>query len=290
MSTDLPKSGLLAILSYGKEALTNRYKDLFLISFLFVFLPQLFAVVCWVLAAETSVANMNSWSNLAPLALVEAMIAFISSKVMFPTLIAIVMGSIGMLALARSSVDYFESRPGTVKSVLTRSIRVFLTKGIGVVLLFALIMPMLSMLPMLRAVALSLLLMLPVTLVTSASGGFITTWDTLTLRYAMQTRLGRWPVFINVLSINGLFLSLLFAVALGIDSISTFDVLLERPAGFLGSEFEIAGMKYHSGTMITDFLGCIWEALAMTVLMPFTAAIFHFATLPSDHVNFETQI
>ncbi len=290
MSTTHAKTSLTDIFKYGYEALKNRRKDLFLISLCFLLLPQLAATMAWGTAAASTVSSLQAFQDLSPKLQFQAVLMLFSSKIVISTIFAMITSLLGILALARSSVDYFESFPGTLKQVGLRSVRVLVTKGLGCFFLLAMVLPTLVLMPLLRAVAMSMLVMLPVTLVTGTLGGFRTGWDTLFLRYATKTTFGRWPIFVNVLSVAGIFLTLFFGVSLLIEYISIADTLLDIPAGFFGRTLHINGLSINGGIALTNILQVLWECFAITAVMPFTAAIYHLSTVPAGHVPFEATV
>ena len=159
----------------------------------------------------------------------------------------------------------------------------------GSLFFFAILLPSLVVVPLIQSVALSMLVMLPVTLVASGNGGLRTTWETIFLKYATTTSFGRWPVFINVLSVTGIFLTALFGVSLLIDQISVLDTIFEMPAGILDKTISIPGIQMNAGLLISGLMNLIWESFAITMIIPFTAAIYHLSTAPSDHVPFSTN-
>ncbi len=290
MSTKLPKTSLALIFKYGAEALSNRRKDLLLIAFMFILLPQILSFFIWNMA---SLEATNSLPRLAGPNLIDQIEVFftgISSRVLVWSLISGVLGLTGVLTLARTSVDYFESRPGPLVEVTKRAIRILLTKGPGALLLLMMVLPVLVLMPLLRAVAMSMLVMLPVTLVAGSGGGFKTAWDTLFLKYASKTSFGRWPIFINVLSITGIFLTLFFVVSIGIEASAVLDTIIEIPAGILDVDLSAAGISVNAGQLISTVVGILWESLAIMVIIPFTAATYHLSTVPEGHVDFETSV
>ncbi len=289
MSTHLQKPTLARIFNYGAEALGNRRKMLVFIAFYFIFCPQFIVWLVWGRVASGVKTRLLETATLSPLHQAVDVFTGIGSQVLAPVLSAAVFVMIGILALARTSVDYFESRPDGFKNTLMKAARVFLTKGLGAVILLIILMPVLTIMPLLRAVALSMLVMLPVTLVASTSGGFTTTWDTLFLRYASSSRYGRWPVFINVLSVAGLFLTALFGISLLIDSLTMADLWFEVPAGILENDLVLGGLTINWGHFLSDVFNLGWESLAIAVIIPFTAAVFHVSTIPEDHTPFETK-
>lgn len=290
MSTVHTKTTLSDIFKYGFEALQNRRKELFLISLYFLVLPNFVAAVAWGTAAAVTVPTLASLQALSPRLQFEGIFQIVSTRIFGVTFFATVMGMIGILALARSSVDYFESFPGTLRQVSMRSLRVLLTKGLGCFFLLVMVLPTLLLMPLLRAVAMSLLVMLPVTLVTGTHGGFRIGWDTLLLRYANKTKFGRWPVFINVLSVAGIFLTVFFGGSLLIEYLAVADTLLEIPAGFLGSTIHVGGLSINGGLALSSVLQVLWESFALATIVPFTAAIHHLSTVPAGHVAFETTV
>jgi hypothetical protein len=152
------------------------------------------------------------------------------------------------------------------------------------------VLPVLVLMPLLRAVAMSMLVMLPVTLVAGSAGGFKTAWDTLFLKYASKTSFGRWPIFINVLSVTGVFLTVFFVVSIGIEAVSVLDTILGIPAGILGADLSAGGVSINTGQFISTAIGILWESLAIMVIIPFTAATYHLSTVPEGHVDFETTV
>jgi len=289
LSTNLPRTNLKLIFDYGREALGNRRKDLFLIALTFLALPQIALLVVWGQASTDAVAIMDSLREKSSLQIIEDVFSSVSAQVFAWTALATILGLVGVLALARTCVDYFESRPATIGNVSARAARVLLTKGFGSAFLLALMMPILTVLPLLRAVAISLLVMLPITLVTSPNGGFKTTWDSIFLKYATKTPYGRWPTFINVLTVTGLFLTALFGIGLLLDMASVLDTITELNDQILGREIKFSGVKIGLGNLISESLYIIWESTWIALLCPFTAATYHLVTLPQDHVHFETK-
>jgi hypothetical protein len=287
LSTNVAKTTLRLIFDYGLEALGNRRKELFFIAFIFIFLPQLVFTLAWAEVARVGVESLQQLPTKPPIAIIEGIIDLISEYVLSAGAGAFLLGFIGVLAMARTSVDYFESRPSGFGSVLARAGRVFLTKGLGTFLFLAMILPVLAILPLLRAIAVSMLLMLPITLVVSHKGGFRTAWDTLFLKYGAVSRFGRWPIFFNVLTFSGIFLTLLFASIMLIDFLKVMDTWLVIPAGLLESELKLLDYKIGSGEFIAQILSMIWNTIWFAIAMPFAAATYHLSTMPEDHVTFE---
>ncbi len=290
MSTSHTKTTLSDIFKYGHEALKNRRKDLFLISLYYIFLPQLAAAFALGTAAASTVSALADFQNLTPFLQFQSILVLFSNRIVISGLFAGAMGLLGILALARSSVDYFESYPGTLREVSLRSLRILLRKGLGSLFFFAILLPSLVVVPLIQSVALSMLVMLPVTLVTGSQGGFRTGWDTLFLRYANKTNFGRWPIFVNVLSVAGVFLTLYFGVSILIDHIAVADTLLEIPAGFLANTVHFGGLAVNGGHGLTWLLQIFWQCFAISTIIPFTAAIYHLSTVPEGHVSFEASV
>ena len=140
LSTKLPKTNLAMIFKYGVEALSNRRKDLLLITFLFIMLPQILAFFIWNMTASEATLTLGSLTQVKLIDQIETFFAAISSRVLGWAIISGGLGVIGILTLARTSVDYFESRPGPVFDVTKRALRVLLTKGPGALLLLILVM------------------------------------------------------------------------------------------------------------------------------------------------------
>ena len=287
MSTNVAKTTLRLIFDYGLEALGNRRKELFFIAFIFIFLPQVVFTLAWAEVARVGVQSLSELPAKPPIAIIEGIIDLLSEYVLSAGAAAFLLGLLGVLAMARTSVDYFESRPSGLGSVLARAGRVFLIKGLGTFLFLAMILPVLAILPLLRAIAVSMLLMLPITLVVSHKGGFRTAWDTLFLKYGAVSRFGRWPIFFNVLTFSGIFLTLLFASIMLIDFLKVMDTWLVIPAGILESELQILDYKVGSGEFIAQILTIIWNTIWFAAAMPFAAATYHLSTMPEDHVTFE---
>jgi hypothetical protein len=289
LSRHHPKASLQQIFSYGLEALTNRRKNLFLLSFWFIFLPQLMAVYAFLLTATSIEKAIADTSSLAPLDQFMSLFNGIGQRILLPSLVAGGLFFVGMLSLARTSVDYFESKPESIPSAIMRSMRVLLTKGLGAGLMLIIITPALTLMPLLRAIGISMLLMLPVTLVASSSGGFKSTWDTLWLRYTSPTAFGRWPVFVNVLSVTGLFISLFFLGGFLIEKIPVLDTIMGTSAGFLEKNVAVLGGVMNAGWLIAAMTGLIWEAGLLAVMMPFLASVYHLTTTPEGHTPFQAE-
>jgi hypothetical protein len=289
LSTNLQRPNLARILSNGREAFGNRRKNLFSIAFLLIFCPQLLVLLAWGQAASSVKQRLVDTATLSPLDQALTIFSDIGGNIAWPTLLGFLCVATGVLALAQTSVDYFESRPEKLSQTLLRALRVLITKGFGVLLLLLILLPALTIMPLLRAVALSMLVMLPVTLVASLTGGFKTTWDTLFLRYATHTKYGRWPIFINVLSVSGVFLTALFGVSILIESLGMLDIWLDIPAGILERDLTVLGMQWNVGQGLSQVLTLVWESLAVAMIMPFTAALYQMSTIPQEHTPFETE-
>ena len=287
LSTNVTKTTLRLIFDYGLEALGNRRKELFFIAFIFIFLPQVVFTLAWAEVARVGVESLRDLPSKPPIAIIEGIIDLLSEYVLSAGAGAFLLGLMGVLAMARTSVDYFESRPSSLGSVLARAGRVFLTKGLGTFIFLAILLPVLAILPLLRAIAVSMLLMLPVTLVVSHKGGFRTAWDTLFLKYGAASRFGRWPIFFNVLTFSGIFLTLLFAFIMLIDFFKVIDTWLVIPADLLEGELHLLDYRIGWGEFIALVLTLIWNTLWFTVAMPFAAATYHLSTMSEDHVTFE---
>ncbi len=290
LSTNVTKSPLRLIFSYGLEALGNRRKDLFLIAFIFLLLPDLLLSVTWSHVASLGVDLAKSQSNAPAIQIIENVVSLILSQVFPVGAAAILMGCVGILAIARTSVDYFESRPSSVRDVSVRALRILVTKGLGVFVFLIMIMPIIAVVPLAGTIGISMLLMLPVTLTVTHKGGFRTAWDTLFLRYAEPTPYGRWPIFLNVLFVAGTFLSLLLTFSLIVNFGLVMDVWLEIPAGSLESDVNFLGLKMSLGHFVSLLLKTIFDAFWLAVAIPFTAATLHLSTAPKNHVGFETEV
>jgi len=252
-------------------------------------LPQFIVVFAWGRVASGVQQQLQAAASLSPLQQTVAIFSGTSSQLIMPMFLAMLLVILGILALARTSVDYFESRPQGIVQTIMGAMRTLITKGLGAFLLLVFLLPVLTIMPLLRAVALSMLVMLPVTLVAGATGGFKTTWDTLFLRYATQTKYGRWPVFINVLSIAGVFLTALFGISILIESLPTIDTWFEFPAGLLERDLKFFGLEINWGQFLSQITALIWESLALAIIMPFTAALYQLSTVPEEHTPFETE-
>ena len=289
LSTHVAKSTLRLIFNYGYEALTNRRKDLFLIAFIFVFLPQVLLNLAWAESAKLGAEHLQELSTKSTLQVLSDIYESVATRAIATGVLATILGAIGVLALARTSVDYFESRPSLFSNVLKRSLWIFVRKGIGTLIFLLILLPIFAH-PLLRAISISMLVMLPITLVVSQKGGFMTTWDTLFVTYAKNTRLGRLPTFFNVLAFSGLFLTSLFLVSLMIESIQVVDTLLVIPAGILESDLPIFNYKIGFAQFVGQSLSLIWMCIWMTIVIPFAAAAYHLSTAPDDHVTFEASV
>lgn len=286
LSTNVAKSTLRLIFDYGYEALGNRRKDLFLIAFIFIFLPQVILTLAWAESAKLGVEQLKELSSKSTLLILTDIYELVASRAVSAGILATILGVIGVLALARTCVDYFESRPSSFADVLKRSLWIFARKGVGTLIFFLILLPIFAH-PLLRAISISMLVMLPITLVVSPKGGFLTTWDTLFVTYAKNTRIGRLPTFFNVLAFSGLFLTLLFIVSLLIESLQVVDTLLTIPAGVLETEITIFSYRIGVAQLIGQGLSHIWMCIWMAIVMPFAAAAYHLSTTPDDHVTFE---
>lgn len=290
LSTHVTKSPLRLIFSYGLEALGNRRKDLFLIAFIFLLLPDLILSVTWSHVASVGVDFAKAHSNDPAIKIIESVISLVLSHIFPVGAAAILMTCVGILAIARTSVDYFESRPSSVLDVSLRALRTLATKGLGVFVFLVMITPIIAVVPLAGTIGISMLLMLPVTLTVTHKGGFRTAWDTLFLRYAEPTPYGRWPIFLNVLFVAGTFLSLLLTFSLLVNFALVMDVWFEIPAGSLASDLNLLGLKMSLGHFISLLLKAIFDAFWLSVAIPFTAATLHLSTAPKNHVGFEAEV
>lgn len=290
MSKNTPKTNLSIIFHYGREALSNRRKDLFLIALMLILGPDLVLFFFWQSSAERTVAMLQSFSSYSPLAQIEALAAQFSSMMVGPLIGMTFIKVLGVLTLARSCVDYFESQPRPVKSANLRALKVLFTKGLGVIAFLLVISPLILAFPFFRALTISLLVMLPVTLVASTHGGFRTAFDTVFLRYARYSPVGRWPVFFNVLSVTGIFLAISFGLSFFIDQLAILDVIYELPAGFLDKTIDAGGVQMNSGLFMSRILSMLWDSLSTVLIIPFTAAIYHLTTAPDDHVSVSISV
>jgi hypothetical protein len=287
LSTHVAKSSLRLIFDYGTQALSNRRKELFFIAFIFLFLPQIALTLVWAETSRTALESLAQLSASSPLAVFETVIQLLSNSLLPVGFLTLLLSLLGILALAQTSVDYFESKPSPIGNVLKRAGKRLLTKGLGTFLFFIVLFPVLAVLPLLRAVALSMLMMLPITLLVSDKGGFRTSWDTLFLKYSGTTRFGRWPIFFNVLSFAGIFLTILFGFIILIDFLKIVDTWLSIPAGLLESEVKIYNYNFGFAEFVAQLMILILNSAWFAVAMPFAAATYHLSTTPEDHVRFE---
>lgn len=289
MSTHVAKSSLSLIFRYGAEALGNRRKDLFFIALVFILIPQFALLIAWAQASDQAVSLLTELSAKPPIVILEKLLNSITGPIATTGTLVFFLGIIGILSLARTCVDYFESRPTSITNVCLRALRVLVTKGLGTLVFFVILLPVLAIMPLVRAIVISMLIMLPVTLVSSPLGGFRTAWDTLFIKYASRTKFGRWPIFINILSFAGIFLTVLFAVTILIEASSIIDIWFGFKAGFLETDVNLFGIKMAAGVFIAKILSLLWNALWVTIMIPFAAAAYHLSTIPHDHVGFETE-
>jgi hypothetical protein len=288
LSTKLQRVQLSVITNYGREACGNRRKDLFLIALFLLVLPDLLDLLTWQQASAKTVLAFKGMGDLAPMAQMEALASFVSSQVTMPIIVLNIVKILGILMLARTSVDYFESRPSPLKTVATRSLRTLLTKGLGTLVFLIIAVPATSIVPFLFVITMSLLVMLPVTLISSSHGGFKTSKDTLFLNYAAGMPGGKMPVFMNILPVTGFFITAMIGVTFLLDQIPVLDVILEIPAGFFSHEVHLFGSAMNLARLCADILIIFWQALCVSVAMPFTAAIYHLTTAPEGHEDFAT--
>lgn len=291
LSTKLQRVQLSDILSYGKEALANRRKDLFLIALFFVFLPDILDLVAWQVTASTAVSALAETPGKTPLELLEHLVSRGLSTLALPNVILGVIKAWGILMLARTSVDYFESRPEPLSSVALRSLIVLFRKGLGALLVLLLVIPVTSIIPFVAVITLSMLVMLPVTLVTGTKGGIRTTIDTIFLNYTTPARVGgKVPAFMNILTVAGFFLTILLGIGFLIDQLPQIDLLMQIPAGFFAKDIEIFGQTINASQLLSNFLNVTWQTLGLIVMLPFTAAMYHLQTVPEGHKDFETVV
>lgn len=288
LSTKVQRVQMSVITNYGREACGNRRKELFLIALFFLAVPDLLDLLSWQRTSFKVVSAFKEMSGIAPMAQIEALAALVNTQETLPLLVLNIIKVIGILMLARTSVDYFESRPGPLKTVASRSIRTLLTKGFGCLLFLIFAIPMTSLVPFLFVITMSLLVMLPVTLVSSSHGGFRTSMDTLFLNYTARTAGGKMPAFMNIIPVTGFFLTAMLGVTFLLDQIPVLDVFLEIPAGFFAQEINIFGYPINAARFCADVLIIIWQAFIVATAIPFTAAIFHLTTAPDGHEDFVT--
>ena len=288
MSTRLQRVQLSVITNYGREALGNRRKELFLIALFLLVIPDLLDLFIWQKASTLTVQAFKGMSHLAPLAQIEALASVTSSQVTLPIIIISLVKVLGVLMLARTTVDYFESRPSPLRSVASRSARTLLTKGIGALIFMMIAVPLTSVIPFLFVITMSLLVMLPVTLVSSSHGGFRTSMDTLFLKYAATARGGKMAIFMNILPVTGFFLTTMIGMTFLLNQVPVLDVLLEIPAGFFAKDISFLEGSINAARFLADVLIIFWQALSLAVVIPFTGAIYHLTTAPEDHEEFVT--
>jgi hypothetical protein len=261
-----------------------------LLSFLFVLLPQAVALTAWFFASSNVVRQIELTGHLPPIDQFMSLFTLIGESVLFPSMLATLLFIVGVLSLARTSVDYFESKPESIKSTILRSVRVLLFKGLGVMLMLLILLPALSVMPILRAIGMSMLVMLPITLVAGTAGGFKTTWDTLWLKYTSPTSLGRWPVFVNVLSITGTVISLFFIGGILIEAIPVLDIKFGLSSALFEKDVFFFGRKMNLMWFVASTVGLIWETGLIAVIMPFLASLHHLTTAPDGHTPFQAEL
>jgi hypothetical protein len=290
LSTRLQRIQLSEILKYGRETITNRRKDLFLIGLLFLVIPDLAQLLAWQEASSKTDKALAALASRPPLEQIEELASLVTSILALPMLTVLILKAVGVLMLARTSVDYFESRPSPFSSIIGRSMRVLITKGFGVLAFLLIVLPLTSLIPFLFVITISLLVMLPVTLVSSQHGGLKTSMDTLFINYSTTAKGGKSAVFMTILPITGFFLTLMLGVSFLLDQIHMLDVIIERPAGFLTYTTTIFGYTMNMANFITHLVSIIWQASALVIIIPFTAAIYHLSTIPEGHKEFVTTV
>lgn len=291
MSTRLQRVQLTDIWSYGREALTNRRKELFFIALFFALVPELLDLFIWQSASLKAVLGLTEVAGRSPIEQIEHLLSVGLSVIALPTILLGLVKALGILMLARTCIDYFESSPKPFGSVVARSFKVLLTKGLGVILALVIIMPVTSVIPFLAVLTLSLLVMLPVTMVTSTKGGLKTTFDTLFLNYTTAARVGgKLPIFMNIVTVAGFFLTLLLGIEFLLEQIPEMDVLMETPSRFFDQDINILGYQMNAALFLSKVLDAFWQVTATTIMIPFTAAIYHLTTAPEGHQDFETVV
>lgn len=291
MSTRLQNVQLTDIWSYGREAFANRRKELFLIALFFLVLPEAMDLFVWNLAATKTVLALSEPLSRAPIDQLEYLFSVAASMIAPPAIALGLLKTIGVLMLARTSIDYFESQPRPLGSVAFRSISVLIKKGLGTLLALAVILPITSLIPFVAVITLSLLVMLPVTMVTSSKGGFRTSFDTLFLNYTTAARVGgKLPIFMNIVTVAGFFLTLTLGIEFLIELSPELDLLLQTPSGFFGQDINFFGIEMNAAKFIANCLNILWESSATAMIIPFTAAIYHLTTAPEGHQDFQTVI
>jgi hypothetical protein len=89
LSTNLPKTTLSKIYSYGLQSLANRRKTLIYISFLFILIPRLTLYVLGIKMSTSNVEALYEMRGLSPIQEFMAAMETYASALLFPTLITV---------------------------------------------------------------------------------------------------------------------------------------------------------------------------------------------------------
>lgn len=273
------RANLISIFHYGKECLLNRWKMLLLSAFYLIFLPRLLATITFAKGSTAFVKQVREGAlNSGPLLdLVVQLAATTLEPVLLVDVIALLLALVGALTTAKLSVDYFEQRPVTIASAMQSGAKTLLFKGLGATVMLLLVMIPTSVMTILRVIVLCLMVMLPLELVSGHNGGMRSVLNALFLRYATPTSGGRWPIFSNMMTIGGLFLSVMFLIQLGLSYLLNIDVLLGVKAAWWIQEIHLFGGTVSRGFLITHLLELAVDSTLIAVAMPFAAALRHFS-------------
>lgn len=273
------RNNLSVIFHYGKECLLNRWKLLLNITFFLIFLPRLLSSLVFSQSAKTYVDHIKSgalssgnliqtWENLVATDLQRGTAA---------SMISLILILLGVLALARASVDYFEQRPSSVATSLQAAARALFLKGFGAAIMLVFVLLPSSVLALLRVVVLCLLVMLPLELVAGHKGGMRSVLDVLFLKYAVKGPLGKWPVFSNVMTVGGLSLSIMFLLQLMLVYMLDADVAFGFKSDWWVEQISIFGGTISRSHLIFRILELFFDAGVIALAMPFVASLRFFS-------------
>ena len=275
-----PRSSLITIFHYGREALLNRWKMILKCSFLLIFIPRFLAFFVFSSGAQ-SFADAVERGALSHGNLIDGITALSSANLERPlllTFVALILTLIGALALAHMSWDYFEQNPSSFKNAFSRGSKTLLRKGFGAFVMLAVILVFSSPLTILRVVVLCLLVMLPMELAAGHQGGVKSVWNTIFLKYSARTALGRWPRFSNMMTLGGTALSIAFLLQLGLAYLGDIDVFVGIAAGRWHEPVHLwGGGTVSFAYLLQHILELLFDAALLGVTMPFIAALRYFS-------------
>jgi hypothetical protein len=263
----------------GYHALQNKKFNLLKVAFWCIFLPQFLFVLCINSASQNAVKNLVKSNNSDKLQLFFSVFEQLSSSFAIPFTVTTITCFIGVLMMARISHNYFLSRQESNFQTLKISGFILAKKGLGTFTMLALLLPILTLIPMIRAITMSLLFMLPMILICESKGGFKTVWNTIFLRYALPQQ-PKWHIFINVLTISGLLLSFYLGLNVVIEWIPTADLLFDFDQSIFERSINFGPLSLNSGIFVSQLLSLSLESITIAATIPFTAAIYQHVTHP----------